>query len=271
MIDKETTSDPAAPAGGEPAAPPAPEYRPTHVLSSDPIEPEPSAESAEPKDAEPAQPEKSAEDKQRESNTRKWAALTAQRYAEKARADQAERDRAALEERLRRLENPGQAEPQQMQPQDLDRLVDQRAAQVLEQREAAAKVEKWDKAGADEYGLEDFRERCKTLAQLATDDQRKRLLEVVTDMDDGHRAVAVLAEDAEEAQRVLGMPPHKMALALAKLASSGQKAAPAPVRLSRAPEPISPPSGGRPRGDPNPNGSMDEYMRWSGKQRWQRN
>jgi hypothetical protein len=58
-----------------------------------------------------------------------------------------------------------------------------------------------------------------------------------------------------------------MALALAKLA---QPAAAPARQQSRLPPPIRPPAAGRARGEPDPNGSMDDYKRWSEKQQWNR-
>lgn len=253
--------------------PPAPEYVPTHVLSSDPDpepdKPEPDKPAEEPeKPAEPAKPEKTPEEKRAEAEDRRYRTLYAQRYAEKARADAAEAARADLQERIRQLENPGQAN--QPAPSDIDRLVAERAEQVVANRESQARFEKWDAAGIAEYGRDAFRDACATVGQIASDPQRQMLVAIATDMEGGHRAVAAMANDPEEATRILAMPPHRMALAMNKLAAADPAPAATPVAQSRAPAPIQPPSGGRARGEPDPNGSYADYQKWSERQQWAR-
>ena len=265
-------TDTAAAPAPEPA-PPEPEYRPSHVLSSDPEpspEPEKKAEPEPDPEPEPAKPpEKTAEQKREDYERRRTAQILQQRYAEKARAD-------AAEARLREIEARGQPE----QP-DIERLASQRAEQILQQREQearqrehAARFDAWDAAGQKEYG-EAFRDSCKTVGQMATPEQAQALVAIALDLDGGagSRAIMELASDPEETEKILAMPPHRMALALAKMAAAAPPAAPPapPKPVSRAPAPIPSPDGGRARGDPSlDGGSMDEYMRASAKIDWSR-
>lgn len=267
------TTTPAAPGEAADATPP---YVPQHVLSSE-DDPEPQAEPAtgaaetetatEAETENPAKPEKTPEEKARERDNRRYAQAQAARYAEKARADAAEAQRAELAERLRRLEQPDQARTPPAP--DIDRLVEERAARLVAEREHATRISATIGAGNSEFGQADFTERCNIVSDLASPEQRVRLMTVVSDMEDGHKAIAALADNPIEAERILAMPPHRMALALAKLATSAPPPA-AAVAPSAAPAPIRPPSVGRARGEPDPSAGMDEYVKWESKQRWQR-
>jgi hypothetical protein len=254
--------------------PPVEEYIPRDVLSSETNEdatkplqiqdaPPPNGEA----DDKPEPTEAEREDERRRTEKRREAQrigyLTKQRYAEKARAD-------ALEQRLRAIEqqqNPGATE-QPPSPEQLEQWVDQRATQKLAAEQHQTRVNEWDAAGIETFGQEKFRDACKTVAEMASEQQRRVLLEVAMDTEGGARAVMAMAEDAEAAERILALPPHRMALAIAKLAADKTPAAKA---VSNAPPPVRPPTAGRARGEPDPeHGDMDAFMRWSAKQPWRR-
>jgi hypothetical protein len=256
---------------------PTPEYVPQDVLSAedneDATQPlqqpqERSQDAPEAKDE--AKEEIDAEERLRRQQRREAARIgqiTKQRYAEKARADEAERRLAEYEQRLRQVENPGAA-PQQPTQQDVERWVDQRAEQKLAIQQHTERVNAWDKEGGESFGTEKFRDACKTLAEMASDEQRQTLLNVAMDIDGSQKALVELADNPEEAERILALPAHRMALAIAKLGATETLA---PKRVSSVPPPIRPPSGGRARGEPDPeHGDMDTYMRWSSKQSWRR-
>lgn len=253
--------------------PPAEEYVPRDVLSAEdnedatkPLQIQDAAppngeagDKAEPTEAEREEDRRKTE---RRRETQRIAYLTKQRYAEQARAN-------AAEERLRALEqqqNPpdGQAPT----PEQLQQLVRQEAAQLLAAEQHQTRVNEWDAAGKETFGAEKFSDACKTVAELASNQQRRVLLEVAMDTEGGARAVMAMAEDAEVAERILSLPAHKMALAIAKLAAD--KAPPAKA-VSNAPPPVRPPTAGRARGQPDPeHGTMEDYKRWSAEQRWRR-
>ena len=67
---------------------------------------------------------------------------------------------------------------------------------------------------------------------------KPEFLEAVTDLDNAADVYHDLAGNPDEMERVLGLPPHKMALELAKI--STRLAKPPAARVSRAPAPITP-------------------------------
>lgn len=247
--------------------PPAPEYVPTHVLSSDPDpepdKPEPDKPADEPeKPAEPAKPEKTPEEKRAEAEDRRYRTLYAQRYAEKARADAAEAARADLQERIRQLENPNQP-----QPPDIDKLVAERAEALVQQREGQARITDFHTAGQAAYP--DWESRCKDLMEMGADAGLSHLL---VELPDGARVAGSLAENPQELQRIAEIKTERgRAIALGRYSAElAARPPPPPVAQSRAPAPIQPPSGGRARGEPDPNGSYADYQKWSERQQWAR-
>ncbi len=257
------------PQGEADAGTPEPEYKPTHVLSSDP-DPEPAPVESTPDkpadkpDAEPPaepapKPEKTAEEKARERDNRRYAQAQAARYAEKARADQ-------LEARLRELENPAQQQqpPGIVRQEDLPRMYEEMRAKERTQE----RVDTFHQAGQAAYP--DWAERCQNLMQMGADENFSVLL---VETPDGAKVAGALADDPDALERISGLKTERArAIALGHYAASLQaKPAAVPaVSVSRAPSPIQPPSIGRARGDPDPNGSFEEYQRWSEKQRWDR-
>jgi hypothetical protein len=192
--------------------------------------------------------------------------LTKQRYAEKARAD-------ALEQRLQQYEqqqNGGQ--PPQLTREQFEQMVETRAAQKLAEEQQSQRFHEWDEGGRKQFGRQPFIDACNTVAAMASDEQRQILRDVAMDTEGGARAIMELAENAEEAERILALPPHRMALAIAKLGADAKPAPTlAPPRVSNVPAPIRPPAAGRARGAADPeSGNMDNYMQWSAKQNWRR-
>lgn len=252
-----------------PAAP-AEEYVPQHVLSSEtnedatqPLE-QPGEAPAEPEQEPPAEkpPEDPAKAERRRESQR-IAALTRLRYQEKARAD-------AAEAKLRELDPNAGAGPSQEQ---IQQWIDAKAEEKLQQREWSDRFAAWDSAGQETYGRERFLEACQTMANLASGSpaQRAALVDVALDIEGGQRAIVELADNPEEAERVLALPPHRMALAVQKLAGDpATKASVGKVQpVSSAPAPIRPPTVGRPRSEPDPEkGTMDSYAKWSAAQKW---
>jgi hypothetical protein len=205
-------------------------------------------------------PEEERKRTERRREAQRIGYLTKQRYAEKARAD-------ALEQQLRDMQariNPNGA--QQPSQEELERAIDRAAEQKVAAKQFQERFNSWDSKGVEEFGPDRFRDACKTVADMASDEQRKLLVDVALDTDGGHRAIMELADNPDEAERILSLPPHKMALALAKL---GEAPAAKPVAVSNTPPPIRPPAVGRARGEPDPNkGDFGEFERWSAKQRW---
>jgi hypothetical protein len=231
---------------------------------------------AEPVDeAEPREEGKAAlteEQQRRQSENRRYGRIVAARYAAQRRAEEAERQLQELQRRLDAVEHPERAQ-QPPQPADLDRLVEERAQQLRAVEESQAKVRAWDTAGRQDYGAEPFKAACNDLANISTEQERINLLGVAVDVEGSHRGIMALsAQPPAEIHRVLALPPHKLALELAKLSSApGPAASPSVQRqASRAPAPADPPVGGRARGEPRPDGSMEDFVRWSESMRWHR-
>lgn len=255
---------------------PAEPYVPQNVLASEenedatrPLAQPPPAQQA---PAEAEKPEVDPVEEERKAEKRREAArigqLTRQKFAEKARAD-AEKARAdAAEQKVHALQNPG-AQYQPPQP-DFEQAVKQRAAEEVARMKWDEDFGAWDNVGRKEFGQEEFLKASQTVAELApTPQQLSVFSRVLLDTEGSQKAVMELSGDADEAARILALPPHKMALAIAKLGAASPPAPPAPV--SKAPPPIRSPAIGRARGEPDPErGSMEDFKAWSAKQHWRR-
>lgn len=122
---------------------------------------------------------------------------------------------------------------------DINRIVEERAAQLIEQRETRAKTDTWATAGAAEYP--DFTERCNQLADMGAG-ENPHFMAAILDVPDGHKLVATLAEQPAEAARILRLAPVPMAIALANMAHQIAAAPPPPPPrpTTQAPPPIRP-------------------------------
>lgn len=114
--------------------------------------------------------------------------------------------------------------------------------------------------GAAEYP--DFNDRCNVVASLGAG-ERADFMQVITDPDiipDGHKVIAQLAENPDEAARILALPTPQMSAALVKFQIEHSKGASKPV--SSAPAPIKPIDGtSRPGGGMNDQQPMSEYAK----------
>ena len=256
---------------------PQPEYVPQHVLEAEtnedatqPLQPPQDAPQSPPDGAE-AKPEAAPDpEEERRSERRREAArigyLTKQRYQEKARAD-------ALEQRLREFEQHiAQQSGQQRQPsqQDLDAEINRRAAAMVQAQQHNDKFNTWEQDGVKELGTttDAFRDASKTVAEMVDPARMPALVEVLMDTPGGQRAVMAMAADAAEAERILSLPPHRMALEIARLGAPPE--APKPRATSNLPPPIRPPAS-RGAAVPDPErGDMSSFLRWSATQSWRR-
>lgn len=102
------------------------------------------------------------------------------------------------------------------------------------------KAQKWLDNGVKDF--KDFNDRCAVVADLGAQD-RPEFMQLVTDPEiipDGHKVVAQLADQPEEAARILRLPATQMAAALTKFAMQNMNK-PAPTKpISSAPAPITP-------------------------------
>jgi hypothetical protein len=192
--------------------------------------------------------------------------------AEVRRRGEAEREASAVKVELETLKrqiaegNPagGQPAPTQRANEsdaEFDKRVDARAQQILAQREHDTKIKAFGAAGAKDYS--DFDDRCNAVAVLMDRSQIPAVMQIVTDIEDGHVAIAKLADDPDNAERIFKLPPHKMAIELAKLAS---EKTPKPKKLvSNAPAPIEPKTGNARSDGYRPNMTVEEHVEWANK------
>ena len=261
-------------------APPAPpERQPTESLSQQadddatrPLE-YGNGQEAKPEESEDKPPEKSADELRKDERRReaqRIAHLTKNRYAQQARAEAAERKAQELEQRLRAYEAPAQGQGQgQPTAADIDRLTQERAQQLVAEQERVKRVNDWDAAGKTAHGEQEFAKACQTVADMADDTQRRTLLAVAMDVEGAQGAIVRMADDADLAERILRLPPHRMALELEKLADKPEAAKPTKPATTLG-APIKPPTIGHAKTLPDPNGSWDQFQRWSATVNWKR-
>lgn len=219
----DTTTDPQGGADeAEPAATAAETTAPVETGAADTETP-----------AEPEKPKPSRED-------RRFASLS-------ARLTAGEQERARLQaenEHYRRQINPQPERP--ITPDDIPRIVEERVAAAVAQREAQSRVESFHKAGQAAYP--DWQERCQSLMQMGADGPMSELL---VEMPEGAKVAAALADDPEELEKIAGLKTERArAIALGRFAAAMESKPPPPARnVSRAPAPIRPISSGTARID----------------------
>lgn len=144
---------------------------------------------------------------------------------------------------------------------EFKKAVRDEAVQIAASEAAKARTDKLLKAGNTEY--KDFTDRCNVVASLGAGD-RSDFMQIVTDPDviaDGSKVIALLAENPDEAARILALPTVQMTAALVKFEGENSKA-PAPKPISAAPAPIKTIDGqSRSNDEPRDTDSMSEYAR----------
>lgn len=144
---------------------------------------------------------------------------------------------------------------------EFKKAVRDEAVQIAASEAAKARTDKLLKTGNTEY--KDFTDRCNVVASLGAGD-RSDFMQIVTDPDvivDGSKVIALLAENPDEAARILALPTVQMTAALVKFEGENSKA-PAPKPISAAPAPIKTIDGqSRGNDEPRDTDSMSEYAR----------
>lgn len=142
---------------------------------------------------------------------------------------------------------------------DFDKAVADTAAQIAASDAAKARTGKLLASGNTEF--KDFTDRCNVVASLGAGD-RPDFMQIVTDPDvitDGHKVIAQLADNPDEAARILALPTVQMTAALVKFQAENSKPA-APRPLSQAPAPIKTIDGmNRGNDAPNDKDDMNTY------------
>jgi hypothetical protein len=169
------------------------------------------------------------------------------------------RQREALAAELAQYRQPTEQQQQQPpgQPQDIDQLVEQRAAAKIADQNFNQACNRVFDAGVK--ADPNFKANLATLQSVG--EITRDFLELVTDMDEGHKVLNHLGANPEEADRILALPPLKQARELAKLEASLGKAAPPPP-VSKAPAPITPVGSKAAPVEPESFASTADYIAW---------
>lgn len=233
-------------------AAPAPEPTPAPTTARSEAAPEaPAAETAA---AEPA-----PKPKQTQAD-RRFAHLTAKAAADRKRAEDAEA-RAAAAEALLQSQREGSESPSPRVPTDdavLARAQQLREAERFDERRVAL-VNK----GFEEFGKESWLEKTGILGTLGAT-ENPSFMQALVELDNAPKLVAALADDADELDALLKMPPVAMAAKMGRMAAKfDMSAGDAKPKISGAPKPVTPVSG---RATPapdvfDPKLSMAEYVR----------
>lgn len=177
--------------------------------------------------------------------------LTREKHEEK-------RQREALEVRLRELQPDAMTTT--TQPMTADQIRAEATRLIAQEKFDTACNRVFD-AGRTEFP--DWDTSLRTFQMLGGASQD--FLEAVTSMDSGHKVLHHLGQNPEEAERLLSLPPLRMALELARLETTVGQAKPAPV--SKAPAPISPVGGNSAPVEPAEFATTADYVAWRRRNR----
>jgi hypothetical protein len=164
------------------------------------------------------------------------------REAEKRLAEaEAELKRLRAPKPVETSEEPERLDVEAIRAQERDRIRLEEAGKIEAERFNAACNQTYEK-GVAAFGA-DFDNATATLSQALGDEMQKRpeFLQAITELDNGHQVYYELSRNPEEAERLLRMPPVKMALEIAKMSANVTKPAPKPI--SKAPAPVAPVGG----------------------------
>lgn len=127
------------------------------------------------------------------------------------------------------------------------------AKQLLQQERFDEACNKTFDAGKKDFP--DWESSLRTFGMLGGAPQE--FLEAVTAMDSGHKVIHHLGQNPEAAERLLSLPPLRMAMELTRLESSLSKA---PPPVSKAPPPISPVGGRAAPAEPSDFATAEEQI-----------
>ena len=220
------------------------------------------AEPVENPDPEPEAPAPAAEAAPAEAEKPKVKPWFQDRIDKLTREKHEERQRVvALEAKLAEFA-PEQPERQTFDPANFDSLVKQEASRQIAAEKTKERGQGFLNAGVKDYGGDAFTEKCNMVAAMGAGDSPE-FMQLITDPEiipNGHKVVAALADNPEEAQRILSLEPIKMAAALTRFANAAPPKAPA--ALSSAPAPIKPVGGSAKASTPE---DTDDIKTWLAK------
>lgn len=204
--------------------------------------------------------------------------LTKARHEAERRAADMERRAVELEAMLRQsrgeeqpaelpdtLRNLNPAQLQQALEAEAERRATAKASQIANEREFTAACNRVFEEGTKAYG-DAFVKARDTLAQNFGEviQARPDFLQAVTELPNGHEVFHALGRNLDEADRILSLPPVKMAMELSRMSDKvGKK--PAPV-VSKAPAPVTRVEGMARAEKDLSKVSMEEYARIREKQ-----
>lgn len=201
--------------------------------------------------------EQSDEEKVSEKPKVSWE--TRRRIEETNKRRAAEKEAADLKAEVERLKAGKTDTPDVEQIRNEER---QRIRSELQQQSAAeqfnAACNRTFEAGTKKFT--DFTDARDALVDLDIG-SKPAFLEAITDLPNGADVFYQLGKNPEEAERILALPPIKMAIEITRL---GEKAAkPAPKKTSSAPPPVRPGAGVVETGTrlDDPNTSMDDFAK----------
>jgi hypothetical protein len=156
---------------------------------------------------------------------------------ERSRADAAERELAALRQ-------PKTDETQQttVRPEDIDRIANEKAAQIVSKQTFDAKCAALVDNGSKEFG-EDFDKAVARLGSLQAivDDKGEftDFAKLVVDTDEPHKMLKHLGDNPDEAARILNLSPTQQAREIGRLEARLSTQPAATREISKAPPPPS--------------------------------
>lgn len=187
------------------------------------------------------------EDEEPKPRRRDWRDRQLEKRAKQLDEAKREADEAKAEAaRLRELFAKPEGERTQAEAEELRRSLRKEVEQEVRGEQYFQRINEGANRlfedGAKQFG-KTWGSRVNAAAELFGEEIAKRpdFLETVIDLENGPAVYHELAGDPDKLDAILAMPPHKSALALAKLSEELKaKSAPKPKALSRAPAPIKP-------------------------------
>lgn len=191
---------------------------------------------------EPAEPEKPSEPPYMRKRIDQ---LSREKGEAERRANLAETRLAETQKALEAAQAGQPADTTKLTDDEVEARAQKRAREIVSTEQQEARNANFVKTGNAEFS--DFNDRCAVVAEVADTihtNKKFELMAVIGAMDDGPRVVAHLADNAEEAARILAKPAHLMALDLAKVSNAlAAKAVKPAAPVSKAPKPITPVGG----------------------------
>jgi hypothetical protein len=192
--------------------------------------------------------------------------LTREKHEERRAREEAEKRARELQEQISRLNSQIGTSAPQNQPQgapaftppayqppaysqaDIETRARQIAEEQVRQQRFNEACNKTYQAGKADLGAE-FDAALANFNMLGGLQQHPQLVEAATAMQDGHKILAHLGQNLDEAVRIMNLPPIQMAIEMTNLSN---KIKGAPRKGSSAPAPVSGINAGAPSSTPQP-------------------